>query len=94
MKNDESNENAEKKTVYNNEKTEIEELGRRVCERERHQGGKRERRGGRGGGEKRGKSLSILDGKVMKQNKEGEWWELNNHFKAGWKTKDNGKGDF
>lgn len=36
MKNDESNENAEKKTVYNNEKTEIEELGRRVCERERH----------------------------------------------------------
>lgn len=36
MKNDESNENTEKKTVYNNEKTEIEELGRRVCERERH----------------------------------------------------------
>lgn len=32
--------------------------------------------------ERRGKSLSILDGKVMKQNKEGEWWELNNHFKA------------
>lgn len=31
---------------------------------------------------KRDKSLSILDGKVMKQNKEGEWWELNNHFKA------------
>lgn len=43
-------------------------------------GGRGGDRGARGGGG--GKSLSILDGKVMKQNKEGEWWELNNHFKA------------
>lgn len=71
-----------KRTVYNDEKTEIEELGRRKCERERHQGGKRGRPGGARGEGGGGKSLSILDGKVMKQNKEGEWWELNNHFKA------------
>ena len=25
---------------------------------------------------------TTTDGKVMKQNKEGEWWELNSHFEA------------